>query len=94
MHVGYFGSLNWSVVVHNANTRVAFRDLLYVTTYRDAAGKVIDERHEFIKDIFEPGATRRVLLNDKFMRPPPSSADFRIVAAEALLPSEAGSVRQ
>ena len=52
------GSLNWSVVLQNANPRVAFRDFLYITTYRDAQGQPIDERHELIRDILQPGATR------------------------------------
>lgn len=94
LQIGIAGSLNWSVVVHNANPRVAFRDLLYVTTYRDQAGRTIDERHEFIKDIFEPGETRAVTLNDRFMRTPFASAAFRIVAAEALLPDVPESVRE
>ena len=86
VHVGIAGSLNWTIVVRNANPRVAFRDLLYVTTYRDESGRTIDERHEFIKDIFEPGDTREVRLNDRFLRTPFANATFRIVAAEALLP--------
>jgi len=94
LHIGIAGSLNWSVVVHNANPRVAFRDLLYVTTYRDESGRTIDERHEFIKDIFEPGETRAVTVNDRFMRARFASAGFRIVAAEALLPDVPSNVRE
>jgi hypothetical protein len=94
LHIGLAGSLNWSVVVHNANPRVAFRDLLYVTTYRDGSGRTIDERHEFIKDIFEPGDTRAVTVNDRFMRVRFASAGFRIVAAEALLPDVPPNVRE
>lgn len=84
--IGLAGSLNWSVVLRNANTRVAFRDLLYIATYTDGQGRAIDERHEFIKDILQPGETRAFELNDKFMRVPVASAALRIAAAEALLP--------
>jgi hypothetical protein len=94
LHVGIAGSLNWTIVVHNANPRVAFRDLEYDTTYVDASGRTIDERHEFIKDIFEPGETREVTLNDRFKSVPFASATLRIVAAEALLPDTSRSVRQ
>ena len=84
--IGLAGSLNWSVVLRNANTRVAFRDLLYVATYADGQGRTIDERREFIKDILQPGETRAFEFNDRLMRVPVASADFRIAAAEALLP--------
>ena len=94
LHVGIAGSLNWTIVVHDANPRVAFRDLLYVTTYRDGSGRTIDERHEFIKNIFEPGETREVTLNDRFLPAAFASATFRIVAAEALLPDLPPNVRE
>jgi hypothetical protein len=80
-------SIHWSIVVRNHNARVAYRDLLYVTTYLDGRGAVVDERHERIKEIFQPGATRAVELNDGYAGPPFSSARLAIVAAEALLPA-------
>jgi len=83
---GPAGSVHWSLTVRNANPAVAFRDLLYVATYRDARGEIVDERHEFIKDIFEPGDTRTIELNDGYTRAPFASASLRIAAAEALLP--------
>src|SRR5712692_2197973 len=48
--VGLARSTNWDLTVRNDNPRVAFRDLLYITTYRDQAGRVVEERHELIKD--------------------------------------------
>ena len=59
-----------------------------MTTYRDAQGGVVDERHEVIKDIFEPGAVREVRFNDGFVDVPFASASFRVAAAEALLPDD------
>jgi hypothetical protein len=85
--VGFRGSTDWTVSIRNTNPRVAYRDLLYFTTYRRADGTV-EERHEVIKDIFQPGSERIVQLNDGFVRVPFASATFRIGAAEALLPDE------
>jgi hypothetical protein len=86
--VGFRRSADWTVTVRNTNPRVAYRDLLYFTTYRDAQGAVVDERHEVIKDIFEPGTVREVRFNDGFVEIPFASASFRIAAAEALLPDD------
>lgn len=80
------GALRWTVTVRNTNPRVAFRDLLYVTTYRDASGRLVAERQAYIRQIFEPGDARSIQLNDRFAPPGYASATFRIVAAEALLP--------
>jgi hypothetical protein len=65
---------------------VAFRDPLYVASYVDEHGALVEERHERIKDIFQPGETRVIDLNDGFAGPPFATASLRIVAAEALLP--------
>ena len=80
------GSLHWTITVRNQSPNVAFRDPLYITTYLDERGAVADERHERIKDIFEPGDMRTIELNDGFAGPPFSTGTLRIVAAEALLP--------
>jgi len=87
--VGFRGSVDWTVTVRNTNPRVAFRDLLYFTTYRNGNGDVVDERHEFIEEIFQPGTTRTLQFNDGFVRAPFATATFRIAAAEALLPVDA-----
>ena len=54
-----------------------------------SAARVVEERHERIKDIFQPGETRTIELNDGFAGPPFATARLRIVAAEALLPTAA-----
>jgi hypothetical protein len=87
--VGYRGSTDWTVTVHNRSPYVAYRDLLYYVTYRDASGAVVEERHEVIKDIFQPGVSQTLELNDGFVRAPFATATFRIAAAEALLPVDA-----
>jgi hypothetical protein len=65
---------------------VAFRDPLYISTYLNDRGEVVEERHERIKDIFQPGEMRTLELNDGFAGPPFAKATLRIVAAEALIP--------
>ncbi len=79
-------ALQWTVRIRNVNPRVAFRDQFYVTTSRDASGRVIDERRECIREIFEPGDTRSIQFTDGFAPTGYSSATFRITGAEALLP--------
>jgi len=83
---GPAGSVHWTVTLRNASAVVAFRDPLYITTYRDGGGAVVDERHERIKDIFEPGVVQTIELNDGYARAPFATAEMRIAAAEALLP--------
>ena len=79
-------SLHWTITVRNASAVVAFRDPLYITTYADQRGTVVDERHERIKDIFQPGETRTIELNDGWAGPAFTTAQLKIAAAEALLP--------
>ncbi len=80
-------SLHWTITVHNRSASVAFRDPLYVATYLDDRDGVVEERHERLKDIFEPGDTRTIDLNDGFAGPAFSNARLQIVAAEALIPT-------
>jgi hypothetical protein len=80
-------AVHWSVVVQNRNPHVAYRDLLYFTTYTSPNGAKI-ERHEFIKDIFKPCEVRTVELNDGYVGASFDNASFRIAAAEALVPSD------
>ena len=82
-------SLHWTITVRNRSRIVAFRDLLYITTYVDGRNQVVDERHERLKDIFEPGASRTIDLNDGFADQPFANARLQIVAAEALVPAPA-----
>jgi hypothetical protein len=80
-------SLHWTITLRNASAVVAYRDPLYIASYLDERGGLVEERHERIKDIFQPGETRIIDLNDGFARPPFAKASLRIVAAEALLPA-------
>jgi hypothetical protein len=84
---GPANSLHWTLMLRNASRVAAFRDPLYITTYRDERGAIVDERHERIKDIFQPGETRTIELNDGYARGPFATADLRIAAAEALIPA-------
>jgi hypothetical protein len=80
-------SLHWTITIRNRSQVVAYRDPLYFTTYLDEHDTVVDERHERVKEIFEPGDTRTIELNDGFAGPAFAKARLRIAAAEALLPA-------
>jgi hypothetical protein len=82
-----FRSLRWHVEVTNRSRSVAYRDLLYVATYRDRDGRMIDERHELIKDVVQPGQTLAADLNDGTLNEEVADARIAIVAAEALRPA-------
>ncbi len=84
---GPLGSVHWAIVLRNRSDVVAFRDPLYVTTYTDGRGAIVDERHERIKDIFQPGDTKTIELNDGYTAAPFAGAAIRIAAAEALIPA-------
>jgi hypothetical protein len=76
----------WRVKVRNSNARVAYRDVLYQTNYRDASGRVVDQRYDYIKDIYQPGEVAELELNDGFVPTPFASATIEVLGAEALLP--------
>ena len=46
--------------------------------------------NEFLKDIFQPGGTWTIDVNDGYVRGPFTDARLEIVAAEALIPAAAG----
>ena len=72
--------------IDNSNDHVAYRDILYRTNYRDSEGKLIDQRADYIKDIFEPGAAVNLEVVDGFLPRQYSSASIEILRVEALLP--------
>lgn len=76
----------WTLTLANTNPRVAYRDVLYQAFYRDANGQVVVERHDFIKQIFQPGETLTLEVNDGFITPPFDSATIHVLGAEALVP--------
>jgi hypothetical protein len=76
----------WQVTLHNANPRVAYRDVLYQAFYKDSGGNVVEERHDYIKQIFQPGTTTSLEVNDGFVNHAFDSATIHVLAAEALLP--------
>jgi hypothetical protein len=76
----------WTLTVRNTNPRVAFRDIRYLTSYRDGSGKVLDDKTEIIKGIFQPGEVRTVEINDGLVSAPFTSATIEVLTAEALLP--------
>jgi hypothetical protein len=76
----------WTLTLHNRNDRVAFRDVLYLTRYRDERGQVLVERSDYIKDVFQPRTETAVEVNDGFVEPRFASATIEVMGADALLP--------
>ncbi|HZP49078.1 MAG TPA: hypothetical protein VFB07_11110 [Vicinamibacterales bacterium] len=72
----------WTFGIANTNPRVAYRDVLYGTTYG-----LSDQRHEFIREVWQPGDAKSIEVNDDFARGAScTGATLRILGAEALLP--------
>jgi hypothetical protein len=72
----------WTFTLRNANPLVAYRDVLYQTTY--GAG---DERHEFVRQVWQPGESKTIEVNDDFARGASCpGATLKMLGAEALLP--------
>jgi hypothetical protein len=76
----------WNVTVRNTNLRVAFRDVLYRTSYLDPRGEVIEQRSNYIKDVYQPGTVTRLELNDGIFEKEFASTRIEMLDAEALLP--------
>jgi hypothetical protein len=76
----------WTMTLRNGNKRVAYRDIRYLTRYRDESGRMIDERTDYIKDIFQPGTVTALEVNDGLIARPFATATFEVLDAEALLP--------
>ena len=76
----------WTLTLHNTNEKVAYRDVLYQAHYLDGNGQVVQERHDFIKQIFQPGQSLTLEVNDGFIKAPFASATIKVLAAEALVP--------
>jgi hypothetical protein len=78
----------WTVAVANDSRRVAFRSLIYIATYTDGNGAGVRRREDVIKDVIQPGETKRLEIVDAFVESPLTRAAFEIAAAEALLPAD------
>ena len=85
--IGPYGVVLWTLRLTNRNDRVAYRDVLHQTTYRDESGRVVDQRYDYIKDIFQPGAVHDIEINDGIVRARFASATIVMAGAEALLPA-------
>jgi hypothetical protein len=76
----------WTTTLRNENHRVAYRDIVYETSYRDEHGNEVERRSDSIKDIFQPGTVTRLEVNDGIVRAPFASATIQVVGASAILP--------
>jgi hypothetical protein len=86
VRVGLGRATVWNVTVANANPRVAFRNLIYLASYYDSEGVLLQRHEDVIKDVLQPGETKTFRLADAIVRTPFHNATFEIAAAEALLP--------
>jgi hypothetical protein len=84
--LGPAGVVLWSITLHNNNDRVAYRDVVYLTAYRDAGGQVISHRTDYLEEILQPGAVVDLEVNDGFIPADYASATIELLGAEALLP--------
>jgi len=78
----------WTFTLRNLNERVAYRDVLYHAHYYDASGTQVELRYDVIKDVFQPGVTKTIQVNDGFVAAPFTSATIEVIGADALLPIE------
>jgi len=85
--IGPFGAVLWTFTLINRNPRVAYREVQYQTTYRSERGDVVDQRYDYIKDMFQPGARQAIEVNDGIVRTPFASATIVMAGGEALLPA-------
>jgi hypothetical protein len=76
----------WAVTLRNGNDRVAYRDVLYQTRYRDERGRVVGQRDDYIPDLFQPGAVATLEVNDGLVETPFASATIEVLGGDALLP--------
>jgi hypothetical protein len=76
----------WTVTLRNTSDCVAYRDILYETSYRDAQGREIDHRSNYVRNIFQPNASATIEINDGIVNVPFVSATLDVVGASALLP--------
>jgi len=78
----------WRLTLHSSNNRIAYRDVLYRTNYLDKDGRLVAQRADYIKDIFQPGTAVDLEVIDGFLPTQYASATIELLAAEALVPVE------
>jgi hypothetical protein len=76
------------LTLHSSNNRIAYRDVLYRTNYLDKDGRLVAQRADYIKDIFQPGTAVDLEVIDGFLPTQYASATIELLAAEALVPVE------
>jgi hypothetical protein len=84
-----FGRVSaFDVTIANAGRDAAYVDLQYVTRYFDGAGRELGSRQGTLKEILEPGVTRRwPHLSDGLADDRAVSATITLVGAEKVVPA-------
>jgi hypothetical protein len=90
-----FGRVSrFTVAIRNASAAAAYLDIRYTTRYRDASGTELATRQGVIKEILEPGATRRWEdLTDGMVPTGAAGATLSLDGAEKCIPLPQGSGR-
>lgn len=76
----------WQVTIRNGSSGVAYRDLLYETVYRSASGEQVDLHGGLIPVVVQPGETVTAAVVDGSPDARGTTAEIRLLGAEALLP--------
>ena len=81
------GLATWSIVVHNQSANTAYRSMVCLTRYYDAADKLVDERINEVWLVLEPGESVRDRVIDA-VRWTPDMARGEVVirSADAIAP--------
>jgi hypothetical protein len=83
---GLGGAAVWTLTVTNRSSHVAFRNLVYATTYTAGEGAHVQQHEDVIKDVLQPGRSKEFRIADTIVDRPFTEARIVIRAAEALLP--------
>ena len=82
------GLATWSIVVHNQSATTAYRSMVCLTRYYDAADKLVDERINEVWLVLEPGESVRDRVIDAVQwTPNMARGEVVIRSADAIAPA-------
>jgi hypothetical protein len=88
---GAGGSSLLDLTIQHTGTVAAYRDLRYVTEYRDGSGGIVRPGEGRVYEFIQPGQTLRlVAFNEGYVDEHAARAAFRVVGAERVVPMPPG----